>query len=731
VNPRRSLLSDAWGGFAATLVALPAAIAYGVAVYSILGIAYVGQGIRAGIVGAIIVGGISAAIGGAPRLISAPSAPAAAVLASVAAGLVAGGSASDPGRAMVLLGLIAGIAGLLQVVFGAVGGGRLIKFIPFPVVAGYLGAVAVMIFLSQVPKFLGIAAKTSFGHALLTPHLWQWPAIVVGGVTIAAMLLTPRLTKRVPASIIALAAGTSAYFTLGLANARLWQLSGNTLLIGPLSGENLFSLERLRELTTGLASMTAADLRFAGWAALTLATLLAVDSLKTCVVVDALTFSRHNSNRTLLGQGLANALSAALGGMPGSGTMGATLVNSESGGRTRMSGLFEAGFVLVAVLLLGRWLAWVPLAALAGILIVVAWRMFDWNAIHLLRQRSTILDFFVIATVVVVAVATNLIAAAGAGVALAIVLFIRDQIRGSVIRRKTHGDCTFSKQPRLPDEQAVLEQHGRQTTVCELQGSLFFGTTDQLYRELEPDLATCRYLILDLRRVQALDYTATHLFEQFEAMLAPRHGWVIFSRLPPRRELRDYLSAQAQVDPARNARTAETLDDALQWAEDQILSEQLPRRQQDAAPMALGEFDLLRDLEHDPGLAALASCARERTLTAGETLFESGDSSDSLFLVRQGTIRVVLPLNGHGYHTLATFGRGHFFGEMAFLARSTRSATAVATTTASLYAVSRSEFDVVARSNPVVAVKIFARLARTLAERLRRADAELRALYDA
>lgn len=713
------------------LVALPAAIAYGVAVYSVVGPAYVAEGVRAGIIGAVVVGLLSAAIGGAPRLISSPSAPAAAVLASVAAFLLGPAHAIDPMRTVALLSVIAAGAGVLQIAFGAIGGGRLIKFIPYPVVSGYLSAVGVMIFLSQVPKFLGVKSTASALTVATSPGLWHWPALVVGSVTAIAMIAAPKITRRIPAAIIALACGAAAYAALGLFDAGLRTFDGNGLVIGPLAGGAIWSLEPVHGFAASLRTLTVGDLRVIVWPAATLSVLLSVDSLKTCVIVDALTFGRHEPDRTLIGQGLGNAVAALFGGMPGSGTMGATLVNNDSGGQTRWSGVLEGIFVLLAVVLLGRWLAWLPVSALAGILVVVAFRMFDWRSLQLIRQRSTLLDFAVIATVVIVAVSANLIAAAGAGVGLAMILFIRDQVRGTVIRRKTHGNLLTSKQPRLPAERTILDQFGSQITVCELQGSLFFGTTDQLYHELKPELSTCRFLILDLRRVQTLDYTATHLFGQFEAMLTSRNGNLLFSRLPPRPELREYLSARAAGDPRRNSRTFATLDDALQWAEDQILAEHLPARTSDAEPLQLAEFDLVRELEANDGISALATCVVERSYIAGAVLFEAGQASDELFLVRRGTIRVTLPLGTKGYHTLATFGRGHFFGEMAFLVRGRRSATAVATSATDVYVISRAEFDAVSHRNPIVGLKIFARLARMLAERLRRADAELRMLYDA
>ncbi|MBS0662611.1 MAG: SLC26A/SulP transporter family protein [Verrucomicrobia bacterium] len=723
---RSGWIGEIWGGFAAMLVALPSSIAYGVSVYALLGPAYVAQGVRTGIVGAIVLGLVASAMGGAPRLISAPCAPAGAVLAALAGGLLAtAGEPVSPERVIALLALLALLSGALQLVYGLLGGGKLIKYIPYPVVSGYLSGVGVLIFISQVPKFLGTKAADIF-----VPGHWQTAALVVGAVTIFGMLLGPKLTKAVPATILGLAAGLVAYFALAAARPELRQVTQNPLVIGPLGGEGgVFA--GLLGVLPALAGLHLPDLRMLVVPAITLSVLLSVDTLKTCVVVDTLTRSRHDSNRTLLGQGAGNLVSACFGGMPGAGMMGATLVCVDSGGRTRLSGMIEALFVLLAALVLGQLIAWVPVAALAGILIVVALRMVDWHSFALLRQRSTMLDFAVIATVVVVAVAANLIAAAGAGVALSMLLFIREQIHGSVVRRKVLGGAITSTQHRVAAEQAVLQEHGALTVVCELQGSLFFGTTDQLRNELERDLKSARYLILDLRRVTAMDYTAAHLFRQFEASLEERGGCLVFSRLPPRRDLQEYIAQVGVLGGDHAARRFETLDDALQWTEDRILDDKLPNRNQAERPLELAEFDLCRQFDADHMLAALASCAVARSCAAGEVIFTTGQVADELYLVRSGIVRVSLPLRGGTYHNIASFGRGNFFGEIAFLDRGQRSANAVATTPVELYVISRHRFDEMSHAHPVVGVKVFARLARTLALRLRATDAELRATYDA
>jgi len=717
------------------LVALPSSIAYGVAVYGLLGPNFVAQGVRAGLLGAVALGLVTAAVGGAPRLISAPCAPAAAVLAALVGTTFAGAAAVDPARVVTLLTLVALSSAALQLAYGLAGGGRLIKFIPYPVVSGYLSGVGVIIFLGQLPNFLGLGHDVPLGTGLLAPATWQAPALLVGAATIAGVVGAPRLTRRVPATIIGLAAGLAAYFALAWHQPGLLQVTQNPFVIGPVGSGGAALFAGFADQWAAVTGLRAADLGGLIVPALTLSLLLSVDTLKTGVVVDALTQSRHDSNRTLLAQGAGNLAAAVLGGMPGSGTMGPTLVNVQSGGRTRLSGLYEGLFALAAALVLGRAIAWVPVAALAGILLVVAVRMFDWGCLGLLRQRETLLDFGVIATVVIVAVTTNLIAASGAGVALAIILFIREQVHSSVVRRKISGARASSTQHRLPAEQAVLDQHGGETLVYELQGSLFFGTTDQLLTEMEPALRACRYLILDLRRVQSVDYTAAHLLERFEAALAEHGGWLLFSRvpahLPTGRNLHDYFAKLGVVDAKRRVRMFGSLDDALMWAEDCILAEYLPARPGlDAPPLALADFDLMREFDTDQTLAPFAACARPRSCAAGEVIFQSGDTDRELFLVRRGIVRVMIPLKDGSHHNLASFGRGSFFGEMAFLTGGVRSARAVATTATDLFVIDRPQFDALSHAHPLVGVKVFGRVARTLAVRLRHTDAELRALYE-
>ena len=725
---------EVWGGFASMLVALPSSIAFGIAVYAVLGPEYVAYGVIAGIMGAVVMGILAPLLGGAPGLISAPCAPAAAVMGALAAELIKSASLSPP-QVVIFLTLAALLSGTLQFAYGALGGGRFIKYIPYPVVSGYLSGVGVLIFIGQLPKLLGLPKDISAWQGLVSPSNWQWAGIAVGLATIAAVMTGPRLTKAVPATIIGVAAGFLTYFGLSFFLPELRTLEHNNLVIGPLFDEKTSLTASLQERWTALGSVSFSDLANVLMPAVTLSVLLSIDTLKTCVVMDSLTRRRHNSNRELIGQGVANFVSALAGGMPGAGTMGASLVNVSSGGRTRLSGMLEGVFVVAAFAGFAWLISWLPIAALAGILIVVAWRMFDRSSFLLLRQKTTVFDFLVIAAVVATAIGVNLIAAAGVGLLLAILLFIREQIRGSVIRRKVMGDQISSKQYRISEEKEVLQKYGHLITVCELQGSLFFGTTDQLFTELEPDLKRSRFLILDLRRIQSVDFTAVHMLEQIEAILTERGGHLVFSHLPPSlptgQDLKQYFDHLGLVKAGRNVRVFPTFDEAMQWAEDQLLEEYRQTQAGLDLPLELPEIELLREFEADHALPILQSCVEQCAYGAGERIFSKDDEGDELFIIRRGIVRIVLPLENDRYHILATFGRGNFFGEIAFLDRGRRSADAVADRDTDLFVLSRRKFDEASRANPLLGVKLFARLARGLAIRLRYTDAELRALKEA
>ncbi|RFC42440.1 MAG: SulP family [Verrucomicrobia bacterium] len=716
------------------LVALPSSVAFGILVYSSLGVEYSGRGAMAGLLGAAALGLITPFIGRNPGLISAPCAPAAAVLAALVSELLAGkeGAPLDASGILPILAWTTLLSSLLQILYGALGGGKLIKFIPYQVVSGYLSSVGLIIALGQLPKLFGFPKGTPLFSGLFTPSLWKWESLAVGVVTIALTLLAPRVTKRIPPAICGLFGGVAAYFALSFFLPSLLRLEGNPLVIGAIQA-NGSVLEQVNAQLSSLFHVEWTTLKLVFVPALTLSILLSIDTLKTCVGLDALTQSRHQPNRELIGQGIGNLASFFVGGMPGAGMMGPTLVNVTSGGRTPRAGVLEGGFVLLALLLLGKWIAWVPIGALAGILLVIAWRMFDRNVFKLLLHPLGRIDFAVIASVVVVALSVDLIAASGVGIALAMLLFIRDQIHTGVIFHKYELGQLSSKTRRAQVEREWLLKKGGDGLICLLQGNLFFGTTDQLYSQLDKDIQNKRFLLMDLRRVRSIDYTAAHLFEQIHTRLQQRNGNLMFCGMPSgafvQVQFERYLEELGLLEKGNGILVWDTLDEGLEWMEEQMLLSSGLSRSSRQTLLALPEFNLFREFD-EPTLVAIGSCVSELFVEAGQKVFSCGDSGDEVFFVRGGSVRILMPLSAGKHHHLTTVSKGGIFGQMGFLDRELRTVDAEAKEPVHLYALSRQKFNERSRSNAAVGAQVFARLALATAHRLRSVDEELRLLQE-
>lgn len=724
-------VGDIMGGAASMLVALPSAIAFGLIIFAPLGKEFSGQAALGGIIGTVMLGLISPLAGGTKKLVTAPCAPAAAVLSVFVAEMLSAGTV--PKEVIpAYVTLVALLSGSFQILVGYLGGGKIIKYIPYPVVAGYLSGVGVLIFSAQLPKMLGITEKISFWGALVSFNLWQWQAIVIGLVTIVMMVSAPKITTKIPGSIIALSAGVAAYFGLALFDSSLFLMEGNKFIIGAISAS---ITDLTGTVTTNFANFASIDFSQIGNLVipfLTLSILLSIDTLKTCVVLDALTYSRHNSNKELIGQGLGNLGSALVCGIPGAGTMGATLVNLNSGARTQYSGMFVGITALLVLLLFGNLVAWIPTSALAGILIVVGIRMIDKKSFSLLKSKLTIIDFLVILAVIVAAVGTSLITAAGVGIAFAIILFLREQIRSSVIRRKMTGDKKFSKKIRLQEEMDVLTEHGSKTLIIELQGQLFFGTTDQLLNELEASISKNKFLILDMKRVVSLDFTAVNMLKQILARLKNNGGTLIFTSvplsLPTGQNIRDYLRDLGLAE-ADNLKFFDSQDDALEFTENALLHEFYTVADSESRALSIEEIELFYDFPPE-ALKTISSVMKTKSYQDGEKIFSIGDKSDEILFIAKGAVKITLPLSGGSFHTLVSFAQGNFFGDMSFLDEGVRSADALADGPVDLYILSRSDFDKISRSDSAVAGLFFERLALTISNRLRHSNVEVKALQE-
>ena len=301
-----------------------------------------------------------------------------------------------------------------------------------------------------------------------------------------------------------------------------------------------------------------------------------------------------------------------------------------------------------------------------------------------------------------------------------------------MVRRTFSLVHTSSKTRRRDSERELLDRFGDEAVFCELQGHLFFGTTDQLLTQLADQLQRCRYVLLDLRRVQSMDYTAAQLFKRMNAQLADRRGQLLLSGMPSgldgQRNFEHYLRQLGIVDDDRGVRVFDTLDGALEWMEDQTLSAHgaVPHPDEAVDPCASPLFRHFAAADLD----RLRGLLREVRLTADEQLFARGDRGDELFLVGQGAVAFYLPLEGGKRHHLDTAGPGSVFGEVAFLDRNIRAADCVAKRDCVLFGLSRAGFDGAFADTSALRADVYAALARILVDRLRQTGKQLQALEE-
>ena len=335
--------------------------------------------------------------------------------------------------------------------------------------------------------------------------------------------------------------------------------------------------------------------------------------------------------------------------------------------------------------------------------------------------------------VVAVALFVGLIAASATGVILSIILFLREQVGGNVVRRKSFVGQRSSTWYRPEAEMHRLEQKGNTAVIFELQGSLFFGTTHRLYQTLEPELATTDYLILDMQRVQSVDVTAAHMLNQVRDVLSERGVPLLISsvreRLPNGRNLREFLELAGLSPDGEKVILMPTLEAAIEWVEDRLLGD-VAKVDDSLPPLQLHEIALFNGSKPDT-LTDLAGCMEMRACKAGETIYARGDGDNNLYLIRSGEVRIMGLVGGSNRLChIATFGRGEFFGGLAFLDHRPRGNDAIVSKDCELYVLTQEKFNYLAEEHKRIAFVLVSQLARTLAVRLRHTDDELTMLQE-
>lgn len=510
---------DVAGGLTAAVVALPLALAFAVAS---------GVDPKAGLYTAIVAGIVAAVFGGSPVQITGPTGAMAVILVGIVA------------RYGIEKVWIAGVmAGIIQVALGVAKLGRLVKFIPYPVTAGFTNGIAVIIFCGQLNNFLGLQLPRS-EHFL--PGLWQtithleglnWSAVGLAAMVIVTKLFWSRITTAIPASLVGLVLATTIASVLRLNIPTIGSIPQSLPSFQTIPHWNDFGL--IRDLINP---------------ALALAALGSIESLLSAVVADGLTVSeKHNSDRELIGQGLANIVVPFFGGIPATGAIARTAVNVRAGGKTRLSGVIHGVALAIIVLVLAPLAAQVPLAALAGILMVTSVRMIEWEAIGLLA-RATYSDFAVMLLTWMVTIFFDLVLAVEVGLIAAGALFI-----------KRMSDLSLGKVPETEVfPPGVPLELSKQIAVYRVDGPVFFGAAERFVTFLrdEPEV---KYLILRMRFVPNMDTTGLVALEDIYHDLKRHDCRLLLSGLQP--EVEKLLERSGFLDKIGRENCFETTDAAI------------------------------------------------------------------------------------------------------------------------------------------------------------------------
>lgn len=527
---RADLRRDPMAGVMVGLVALPLALGFGVSS---------GLGAKAGLVTAVVAGGLAAVFGGSRVQVSGPTGAMTVVLVPIVAAHGADG--------VLVVGLL---AGLVLVGLGYAGAGRVIRYVPVPVVEGFTIGIAAIIALQQVPAALGVDVDSEqvVGLAARSVEAFvrdpQWVSAALTAAVVTAILLLARRRPTWPGALVVVVAATVANAVLDLGVATIGAIPGG--LPAP-----------------SLPTVPASELESLLLPAIAVAALAALESLLSATVADGMAVGeRHDPDRELVGQGVANLASPLFGGLPATAAIARTAVNVRAGAVSRLASLTHAVFLLLVVLLAARWVAEIPLAALAGVLIATAVQMVRVSSLSAL-VRSTRGDAVILAVTAAATLAFDLVTAVILGLVVA----------GFVALRQTAQTARLAEVPfdegdhadHTAEERALLDDH---VVAYRLEGPLFFGAAHDFLLELS-DVSDVRVVILRMSHVTTLDATGAHVLADTIRRLEGRGTTVLLSgvRAEHERVMRE-LGVHDQLADARHlfATTPEAIAHAREHA---------------------------------------------------------------------------------------------------------------------------------------------------------------------
>ena len=495
---KEQLIKDIISGIIVAIIALPLSIALALAS---------GVGPEQGIYTAIMAGFVISFLGGSNVQVAGPTA----AFATIVAGIVA-----ENGMDGLVVATI--MAGIILVVMGFLKFGNLIRFIPYTITTGFTFGIAVTILIGQIKDFLGLTFQTSPVETMEKVEAiadsigtFNWQALVVGLVALAILIIMPRFTEKIPASLIAIVVTIIMVKCIGM----------DVKTIG-----DLYTISnKLPGLTVPHVNLTMIKQLFPD--ALTIAVLAGIESLLSCVVADGMVGTRHKPNMELVAQGAGNLASALFGGIPATGAIARTAAHIKNGGRTPIAGMVHSVTLLLILVVLMPYAAWIPMPAIAAILFMVAYNMSGWREFVSLCKSSPKSDILVLVTTFVLTVVFDLVVAIEVGIVMAAMLFLMRMSNVTEVKSwKYLGEDIDEKNDPMALKYKVVPKN---TLVYEIIGPMFFAAADKfLDISFEPGV---KVLIIRMRGVPAMDVTALRSLKKIHATCKKRGVTLLLSHV--------------------------------------------------------------------------------------------------------------------------------------------------------------------------------------------------------
>lgn len=478
-----SFKEDMTGGLLAAIIGLPMGLAFGV---------QSGLGAAAGIYTAIILAIIASVAGGTKTLITDPTGPMTVVAATVVSSSIA--LSGDLTNAIPLIIATFVLAGVFELFFGIIDLGKHIKLMPYPVLSGFMAGIGVIIISVQIFPLLGqisprgfLDILLNFGEGVANTNV---QALLLGGLTIAIVYLLPLITKKIPSILAALIIGTVVSVAFGM----------NVPIIGAIP-------KTLPTLHLGIfGALKWSDLSIIIPPAIMIGGLGVIDTLLTSVVADNLTKTKHDSRRTIIGQGIGNIIVGLFGGIPGAGATMGTVTNIKAGAKTKLSGIMKGVFLLLIIVGITEYVQYIPMSVLAGILITIGIGIIDYKGIKMLFKVPK-QDAIVWAIVLLVTVFDNLLNAVAVGFTLSAVLFIGKMSKSMANSQEVNAVDNPKKQNILP-KNLIGKVH-----IQYVEGPLFFGSAERFRSHCE-SINNVKAIILNLEQVPFSDQSGLITLER-------------------------------------------------------------------------------------------------------------------------------------------------------------------------------------------------------------------------